>query len=384
MAAFFTLWIVLPAPLYALWIVGIAGTELSLWWGLLGVAATVLGILARRAGAWQAGGTAAAFGLFAMAVSLVPLLQSLPTARRNGVALSVSRFFSVASGGGARPETVTYAKVAGQSLRLDVYRAMLPPATGSGPAVIVVHGGSWSAGDKSDFAHWDRWLAAQGYTVFDIQYRLSPQPNWREATGDVKDAVVWVKRNAQQYRVDPSRIALLGRSAGGHLALLSAYLPGDGINSGDAAVCAVVSLYGPTDLAWGYYHTARPDVIDGPEVLRRFLGGDPAALPDTYAQASPVTHVGPDTPPTLLLHGERDRIVGPQHSWRLAARLAAARVPFAAVSIPYGLHGFDFNLNGWGSQIAQPVLLSFLRKHLAAKPSRVSRKSRVVWRTAAL
>ena len=91
------------------------------------------------------------------------------------------------------------------------------------PAIIVIHGGSWSSGDKSDFPRWNGWLVEHGFAIFDIQYRLAPQPNWQTATSDVKCAIGWVKRNADHYGVDPDRIALLGRSAGGHLALLAAY-----------------------------------------------------------------------------------------------------------------------------------------------------------------
>lgn len=377
-AAFFAVWILVPAPLYFLWLAGVVGTEWSLWWGVLGLARAGVGLWTLRTGAGTKGRTGILLGVLTAAVSLVPLLQSIRTARQQNVALSVWRFFfgeqRAKALTAASPETITFANVGAQRLRLDVYRGVTPQSTPTNPAIIVVHGGSWSAGDKSDFPHWNRSLAAQGYTVFDIQYRLAPQPNWQEATGDVKAAVAWVKRNANRYRVDPSCIALLGRSAGGHLALLAAYTPGNSLlppsdhPGTDTRVHAVISLYGPTDLTWGYYHPAKPDVIDGPGTLRRFLGGDPNTVPKAYAQASPITHVGPDTPPTLLFHGERDLLVGPQHARRLSKRLLAEQIPFKSVYIPYALHGFDFNINGWGSQIEQPVLLDFLQKHLVKQP----------------
>jgi dipeptidyl aminopeptidase/acylaminoacyl peptidase len=80
--------------------------------------------------------------------------------------------------------------------------------------------------------------------------------------------------------------------------------------------------------------------------------------------ASPVTHVDSQTPPTLLLHGSRDQLVGQRHAEILAERLTAAGVTHEAVFIPYGQHGFDFNFNGWGSQIAQATIRRFLRAHL--------------------
>jgi acetyl esterase/lipase len=89
--------------------------------------------------------------------------------------------------------------------------------------VIVVHGGGWRSGERSDFPSWNAWLADTGYVVFDIDYRLSPPPAWQDAPADVACAVGWVKENAARYGVDPERVALMGRSAGGHLVLLAAY-----------------------------------------------------------------------------------------------------------------------------------------------------------------
>jgi acetyl esterase/lipase len=237
------------------------------------------------------------------------------------------------------------------------------------PAVIVVHGGSWSGGDKTDFPQWDQWLAQQGFAVFDIQYRLGPQPNWQTATADVKCAIGWVKRNAAQYGVDAERIAILGRSAGGHLALLAAYTADEpslppSCEASDTSVRAVISLYGPADLVWGYNNPANPDVIDGPGTLRRFLGGTPETAAEAFQIASPITHVQPNTPPTLLFHGSRDQLVGQRHAELLSDQLTQANVPHHTVFIPYGQHGFDYNFYGWGSQIMQPVLLDFLQTYV--------------------
>jgi acetyl esterase/lipase len=380
-AAFFSLWIIVPAPLYVLWLAGIAGTEWSLWWGLLGLVGISCGVLAYQTGSRVSGKIGVLLGAFAAGISLLPLTACIPIAQQQNTPLSLRRFFfgeaGVRNQATTLPQTVTFATVSNQKLQLDIYPAAGVQTIAPTPALIVVHGGSWRAGNKSDFAPWDRWLATQGYTVFDIEYRIAPQPNWREATGDVKSAIGWVKRHAERYHVDPDRLALLGRSAGGHLALLAAYtptdkqLPASDSASTDTRVRAVVSLYSPTDLTWGYYHPAKPDVIDGPGTLRRFIGDSPADLPDAFREASPITHVGSETPPTLLFHGERDLLVGPQHTVRLSQKLTAAHIPFQSVYVPYALHGFDFNINGWGSQIEQPILLAFLRRHLAPHKSRI-------------
>jgi len=367
-AAFLTVWIVAPPPSTVFWIIALGAGEWSLWPGALGLIGAVLGVqVLRRGGAdalrgvrWVAG-LAAAFGLAAVAFSLVPLVTTLPVARENEVRLSLGEYLFGVPGTVPVPDmaaqTVSYRIVAGQALRLDIYRAKgdMPR-----PAIVVVHGGSWRGGTKSDFAAWDRWLARSDYVVFDIEYRIAPQPNWQTATDDVQQAVAWVKQNAARYGVNPARVALLGRSAGAHLALLAAYTA----KNEQTRVSAVVSLYGPTDLAWGYRNPANPRVLDTSAALRAFLGGTPETAPDAYEAAAPLTHVGPNTPPTLLFHGGRDALVSPRHSVFLADKLQAAGVPHQVVFLPYAQHGFDYNDHGWGAQVVRPVLLRFLRAHL--------------------
>jgi len=120
---------------------------------------------------------------------------------------------------------VLFAAPDGHPLRVDIYQP--EKRDGPLPAVVVVHGGAWFHGDKSTYAFGlhDRWLAAQGYVVFDVQYRTSG--GWPAPLADVKCAVRWVKRNAARYGVDADRLALIGRSAGGHLALMAAYTADD-------------------------------------------------------------------------------------------------------------------------------------------------------------
>lgn len=367
-----TLWIVTPAPLYRLWQVAVGASEWSLWFGALGLIGAGLSIAALSLGSRWPAWIAIGFGVLAIAFSLVPPLQSRQVARANQVPLSLSRYvFGARELPVVTPQTETFATVDGQKLKLDVYQPQTQ-ADEPRPAIVVVHGGSWSGGDKSDFPRWDWWLTQQGFVVFDVQYRLMPQPNWQTATGDVKCAIGWVKRHAAQYNVDPQRIVLLGRSAGGHLALLAAYTPQEAAlppscDASDTSVQAVISFYGPADLVWGYNNPADPDVIDGPGTLRRFLGGDPQTAADSFTIASPINHVRANTPPTLLFHGGRDQLVGQHHAELLVERLQAANVPHQAVFIPYAQHGFDYHFSGWGSQIAQPVILRFLQMYVTRR-----------------
>lgn len=391
-ALILAVWIIVPAPLYAVWLLSVAASEWSLGLCALGLFGVLYGLVAHTLGGRRRiSRVSIVCGALAIACALAPPLSALRTANRHDVRLSLSQYVL-----GARDETneprsgspdfttYTFAVTDGVTLRLDAY---LPPAgvRSNGAGLIVVHGGSWNAGERNDFPQWNRWLARQGFAVFDIDYRISPQPNWQTATGDVKCAVMWIKHHAAEFRINADNLALLGRSAGGHLALLAAYTVGDarlppnctanptsveeGTASGatDASVRAVVSFYAPTDLLWAYHNPANQLVIDGPLVLRRFVGGSPdesEIVRERFRLASPVAHVNAQTPPTLLVHGGRDQLVRRENMNRLAERLEHAGVAHDTISISYAQHGFDYNFNGWGAQIVKPVMLEFLARHL--------------------
>jgi acetyl esterase/lipase len=212
-----------------------------------------------------------------------------------------------------------------------------------------------------------QWLADHGYTVFDVEYRTAPQPNWKTATGEMKCAIGWIKRHAvtPDWNIDPRKITLLGRSAGGHLALLAAYAADDArlppsCDAGDTSVESVVAFYAPTDLVWGYAHPARQSVYDSSERLRRFVGGPPESTGDLYRMLSPTERVEARSPRTLLIHGGRDQFIGRQHVDLLADKLQAAGVHYETLIIPYAQHGFDFVFGGLSGQIAEAVILRFL------------------------
>jgi acetyl esterase/lipase len=370
-AAFFNIWIVAPAPSYRLFLVAVGASEWSLWFGALGLAGAILGLLAGASGSRWPARVALSLGVAALALSLIPPLDAWRVARENRIELSLRQyFFGLVENMPARIERTseTFAIVEGQTLKLDVYLSHAK-AEKSLPAIVVVHGGSWNAGERGDYPQWNEWLARQGYAVFDIDYRLAPQPNWRTATGDVKCAISWVKANASKYGVDAGRIALLGRSAGGHLALLAAYSTGEAAlapscAASDLSVRAVVALYAPTDLRWGYEHPANERVLDGPGRIRDFTGGTPASAAEAIKLASATSHVNAQTPPTLLFHGARDQLVRDEHMSLLTERLKQQRISHRAVLIPYAQHAFDYNFDGWGSQLTRPLLLNFLREHL--------------------
>jgi acetyl esterase/lipase len=126
-------------------------------------------------------------------------------------------------------------------------------------------------------------------------------------------------------------------------------------------------------LRWAYEHPANELVINGPAALRGLTGGTPQTLPDVYSQASPLTHANQNSPPTLLIHGGQDQVVRQENMWFLLQVLqdTGAHPQTAemgqprdrSVFIPYAQHGFDYNFNGWGAQVAQHVMLEFLKTH---------------------
>ena len=347
-------------------------TETSLVLCAFALLGLLLAALAYRAGTRGGSLVAALLCAITVVVSLVPMAQAQRVASAEDVTLSLPGYFAGPAFAAERPpETATYARPGGEELKLDVWR---PPDDSSGspvaerdrPAVVVVHGGGWRSGNRGEFPEWNAWLAQKGYLVFDIDYRLSAS-NWQEAPADVACAVGWVKENANRYGVDPGRVALMGRSAGGHLALLAAYTRGpaaptpgcEAPGTRDTGVAAVAAFYPPTDLA----RLSRQGYLGG---IDRFLGGAPGAVPGRYRLLSPVSRVDPGDPPTFLAHGGDDDIVPPEESEHLAGRLREAGVPHRLVELPWANHTFDFSWGGWGSQITRSSLEEFLEGRLEA------------------
>lgn len=244
---------------------------------------------------------------------------------------------------------VVFAAPDGEPLKLDVYQPLIAPAVSDKyPAIIVLHGGGWRNGDKDDwFVPNNRYLASQGYVVFDAQYRLSRTAKWPACFDDVKQVIRWVKECADEYRVDPERIAIVGRSAGAHLALMAAYAP-----DVDTHIQAVVSVYGPTTLQFVDLPPQSPIV--------ELMGGTYEQLPDAYDAASPVTYAADDLPPTLLLEGMMDTLVPNTHGDALVNRLSITNTPFALLRVPWGRHGFDAVTFGLGAQLTQYYIDRFL------------------------
>lgn len=344
----FSLLALLPAPTYRLWQLAIVATEWGLWLAPLGLL-LLLG--------WRRSRTArvaALIGVVAAALLLSPAVRAVP-AWRAASGTGVRGFASALVGGGGgtdvEPRRLRYGAPGGEPLVLDLY---YPPSLGrTPPLVLVIHGGSWQGGDPTQLAALNHVLATRGYAVAAIGYRYAPRHRFPAQLEDVLAAIAYLKRRSLDLNVDASRIVLLGRSAGGQLALLAAY------TAMDPAIRGAISLYGPTDLVWGWEHPSAPRIHDSRGILASYLGGSPDTHRQAYDDASPITFAG-QAVPSLLVHGRRDELVSVEHARRLAAALEREARPHSYYELPWATHGCDYAVRGPCGQITRSAVERFL------------------------
>jgi acetyl esterase/lipase len=231
---------------------------------------------------------------------------------------------------------------------LDVGRpAATKPAR---PAVVFIHGGGWNSGSKSAWSFALPRVVARGWVGFSIDYRLEPPAAFPAPVDDTLAAVRWIRRNAARFGVDPKRIAVVGDSAGAHLALLAAT---KGAGDPQTRVAAAVSWSGPTDMtALGSgAHTDLQDNVIG------FVGCAPAGCPDRFTAVSPIHFVTPATAPILLLNS-RSEVIPASQATEMAERLRAAGVPYGLALLPGSRHGLAYEKDAW------PRTLRFLAQRL--------------------
>jgi acetyl esterase/lipase len=230
----------------------------------------------------------------------------------------------------------TYAR----GLQLDLYLPRGGEPAGGRPAVIAFPGGAWKWADRKDYATHVSRLAKLGYVVAVADYVYSSGGRvWPANLHSCRDAVRFLRKNAERFGIDGQRIAAMGESSGGHMAALLGTAPEyprtqmrpAGVISSD--VQAFVSFFGPTDLA-SLYQVAktRPKIIGA-------LGGRLDQIPDRYDEASPLDHATADDPPAFLFHGKRDTAVPVDQSVRLAERLKGHGVPVRLVLLQNATHG---------------------------------------------
>jgi acetyl esterase/lipase len=216
---------------------------------------------------------------------------------------------------------IEYVVHGGQSLKGTLYA---PRAPGKYPVVVGIHGGGWQIGSAASYRYWGPWLAARGYAVFSITYRFSKpaQKSFPEAVQDVRAAVQFLRGKAAELKIDPDRIALMGDSAGGHLASLAALAgehaafrdgnKGDPYGALSSRVKAVISFYGVYDMAqqWRHDQMSRPR----DHITEKFLGASLLDDRRVYFDASPLSYVSQanNAVSFLINWGTEDDIVDPK------------------------------------------------------------------------
>lgn len=238
------------------------------------------------------------------------------------------------------------------------------------PAVIWIHGGGWTSGDKAGARERTvcETFAKNGYAAFSINYKLGPKPPakpagetpdpaaapWPQNLHDCKSALRYIRQEAARFGIDPSRIAVSGASSGAHLALITgvtgdrAELNQGGLHTGQSsAVSCILNFYGVPEIA-------EPRT-------RNFLGATPEETRANLRAASTSTYLGPSTPPILVIHGTADPLVKIDVSRDLVRRLEAAGIAHTFVEVPGARHAFDLQPEGMD---LRPAVLEFLAKYL--------------------
>jgi acetyl esterase/lipase len=257
-------------------------------------------------------------------------------------------------------KNIEYKNINGKSLQLDLYR--LKDLYFPAPLLIFIHGGGWKGGQRSDYLPYLLAFAQKGYVTATVSYRLLNDGPYPACAEDITDAIKWFFRNAGAFGYDPDRIAVIGGSAGSHLAMLAGYgwmnktEAGDstGISQTGQRIKAIVEIYGPTDLTTEY---ARNHPL-----VTSFLAHSYAEAPELYKDASPVTYLDKNDPPTLILHGTSDNLVPVSQAKLLKHRLDSLGVPAVLCTMPLWPHTMDIvkRVNDY----SQVMMLEFFDKYL--------------------
>jgi acetyl esterase/lipase len=348
---------VFPAPTYGLWKLRILVTECGHFIAPLCLLTPLVWRRSTLSRIASVVAVAAACVLFLPLMTSIRVLRTLPAPRP-----SVARYVRSLYFGNVRPVASQHLQIKarnGQALRFGFY-----PVAGSiarvhaPPLVVMIHGGSWQGGTATQLAPLSWELTRRGYAVASVTYSFAPGSRFPSQMQDISDQIAFLRERSAVYGFDSTRIAVLGRSAGGQLALLYAY------TTRASWLKGVISFYGPTDLAWGYAHPSKPRVHDSRRYLSEYLGGTPEDHGTAYAQASPIRFAAASKKPTLLVHGTTDDLVFIGHTRRLAAVLLDARKPATVVELPWATHGCDYIVRGPCYRISTIAVEQFLAEVL--------------------
>lgn len=217
--------------------------------------------------------------------------------------------------------------------RMDVYLPAGRTAADT-KVFVMIHGGAWSSGDKTEFDEYVPVFKQRlpGYAIFNINYRLAAVAVnlFPTQETDVKSAFSFITGKAGEYRFNPEKLAVLGASAGGHLALLQAY------KNATPKVKAIVDMFGPTNMTDLY----NSSFLLQPGIQALMANSTPASNAPLYQSSSPINYVTAQSPPTLILHGGADPLVPIKQSTDLKAKLLTVGVTVQMVTYQSEGHGW--------------------------------------------
>ncbi len=278
------------------------------------------------------------------------------------------------------PEGVTvhrdliYGRVGERVLPLDLY---LPPDTSSPvPVVIWVHGGGWRGGSKGNGGRALN-MTTRGFSVVDVEYRLSGEALFPAQIEDCKTAVRWVRANAKKYNLDPDRIGAWGSSAGGHLVAMMGLTHDENVFETDdhsqysSQVQVICNWFGPTDFLRMNDFEGRidHDAADSPE--SRLIGAPIQENVEKVAAANPITYVSKNDPPMLIMHGEKDLSVPYNQSELLYAAMQKAGLDVTLYKVVNADHGFRNATQDSQASLVE-MSVQFLEKHLKSQTDAAS------------
>ena len=265
----------------------------------------------------------------------------------------------------------------GRNEKMDLYLpAGRSPATHA-PAVVLIHGGGWIGGDKREAREVEigTTLAQNGFVVASINYAMKTAGKYPLNLQDCKNAVRYLRSKATELGIDPERIAVLGGSAGGHLALMVAYTGDDSDLAPSSPypgvsdkVAAVVDMYGVTDIGSRKKIDSSGNPTGPREVeshVREIFGETPV----DWAKASPVNHINAKVPPSFIVHGRKDKTVDRDQSQELADALRKAGCDVTLVWLENAGHTFSFKYSNTRTKAPLdrdigPEIVTFLKKNL--------------------
>lgn len=228
---------------------------------------------------------------------------------------------------------LTYSVIPGyQPLKLDLY---VPPGKGAKPLVIYIHGGGWMGGTSRNAAAYSNFpavladIAARGYVVASVNYRLAGEARFPAAAQDVDAAIRWLRAHAADYGIDKTRAGIWGGSAGGQLAALAATDCGGEAKGENDCVQSAVIWYGVFD-----FSTMPAPRGMGPASEHAYLGCRINDCAGPMRAASAVSFLDPKDPPMLLIAGTADRTVPVTQSRDMAAKLKSAGVKSEFIELP--------------------------------------------------